>query len=310
MNRPLRTAALFLVAGLVAGCASTPEREAAPVDEDVTLPGDRARSRMEEEPIGLFLRQLNNDIRAWTQLTMTARSDEERRKARLLTQVLARQTSERIDELIAELDSGPRPNRIVAASALGFAQDRRALSPLLAALEDPEVEVRSNALLALRLLALEETPLERICELMRFGDDDWVRSNAASCISTLVGVGSRSDCVLAAARQGLQDPEPVVRSHSALTLATLLDTSSLGELSDLLHGDEIPLVRSAAMRSLAYIGHEDPPSKADAAKSLVGAYRDAHGTERTRLLAALRQLSERDWGDDEDEWTDWAKRLQ
>jgi len=290
-----------------AACASTATDET--VQEDLTLPGDRARARMEEQPIGLFLRTTNNEIRSWTKLALTARSTEDKRKASLLEQNLRRRTRERIDDLIHELEAGPLPNRIVAASALGFTRDEKALSPLLAALEDADIEVQSNALLGLRLLEREETPLERICELMRYGGDNWVRSNAASCASTLVNLGARSDCLTDAARDGLTDPEPGVRSHSALILATLVDDESMGVLSDLLY-DEIRLVRSAAMRSIAYLGSEDPRQKAEAASALVRAFIASEGSARDQLLLTLEELSGQHYGEDDEEWADWAQRLQ
>lgn len=305
---PLRLGASLSIV-LCAACASTSSTQETSIQDELTLPGDRARSRMVEQPLGFFLRDINGDIRGWTQLTMTARSEEDRRKAELLEQTIARRSNERIDELIHELESGPRSHRVIAASALGFTGDEKALSPLLSALEDPDPEIQSNALLGLRLLNVEATPLTRICELMRYGEDSWIRSNAASCLSTLTNAGARADCVLECARYGLADPEPVVRSHSSLILATLVDASSIGEMADLLD-DEVPLVRSAAMRSLAYVGTKDLTTKANAAKSLVGAYIRSSGKERWKYVQALQQISGRPYGDDEEEWTDWARRLQ
>jgi hypothetical protein len=306
-DRPVRSLRMLPVLLCLGACASTPDKP--PVEEDMSLPGDRARARMEDLPIGLFLRTINAEIRSWTKLTLTARSGEDERKASLLEQDLRRQTYDRLDDLIHELEAGPRPNRIVAASALGFTRNEKALSPLLAALEDADVEVQSNALLGLRLLEREETPLERICELMRYGRDSWVRSNAASCTSTLVNLGARSDCVVEAARDGLADSEPGVRSHSALILATLLDEESMDILPDLLY-DEVRLVRSAAMRSIAYIGIEDPHQKAAAAHALVRAYIADDGPGRAQLLTTLEGLSGQHYGDDDEEWADWARRIQ
>jgi HEAT repeats len=305
-----RRAPILVFGLLLAGACTSTSRNQEPASPDgYELPGDRARARMEHEPIGKFLRDVNSAIRAWTQLTMTAQTDEQRREASGLEQDLERRTGERVDELVLELETGPTPNRVIAASALGFTHDPKAQSPLLAALEDPDVEVQSNALLGLTLLALPDTPLERICELLRNGGDAWVRSNAASCASTLASKGARSDCLLESARQGLSDPEPGVRSQCALTLAALLDTGSLAKLAGLLY-DDVPLVCAAAARSLAFIGHEEPTAKARAARDLVKAYTASTGTARRIFLQALVDLSEKAYGDDEDEWRDWARRLQ
>jgi len=69
--------------------------------------------------LGLFLSEINGEIRAWTNLTMTAIDSEERRNALLLEKDLMRRTYRRRDELIHELEFGPSANRVVAASALG-----------------------------------------------------------------------------------------------------------------------------------------------------------------------------------------------
>jgi HEAT repeat protein len=305
-SRPL----LLALALLVGGCASTPE-EPVSRDEDLSLPGDRARARagVEVQAIGMFLREINARIRAWTQLTMTARTAEQRLRVSLLEQDLTLRTNERRDEIIHELESGPRANRIIAASALGFTHASEAHSPLLAALEDPDVEIQNNALLGLTLLGRADTPLERVCELLSGGGDGWVRSNAASCASTLVNAGARSDCLLDAARGGLSDVEPGVRSQCALILATLVDTESMDRLAGLLH-DEIPLVRAAAVRAIAHIGSESPPHKAAAARELVQVYTQSSGTFRSQVQEALMNLSGRAYGADEKEWVEWARRLQ
>jgi HEAT repeat protein len=259
--------------------------------------------------IGLFLSEINNEIRAWTNLTMTAIDSQERRNALLLEKDLMRRTYQRRDELIHELEFGPAANRVVAASALGFTRAPEALSPLLAALEDPVLDVQSNALLGLSLLGQPDTPLERICELIRASKEPWVRANAAMCASGLVNAGARADCMTGAARAGLLDAEPGVRSQCALILATLLDEESMDVLEDLLY-DEVPLVASAAARSVAYIGAEVPAQKAIAAKALVKAYIASERAMRRNMIDAMTRLSGRSFGDDEDEWREWALRLQ
>lgn len=287
-----------------AACAST--REAS---EPQALESTRSEVVQEPEPIGKLLADLNAAQRAWTRLAMAARTEEERREARLLEIDLMRRTQERLDELLAELEGGPPANRVIAASAVGFTRAPRAQPPLLAALEDPDPAVRSNALIGLTLLGREDTPLEPICRLLRSGEDGWLRSNAALCLSTLVAAGAREDCALEAARDGLLDPEPGVRAQSALCLATLLDASSTRAIVDLL-ADSVPLVQHAAARALAHLGRELASERPLAAKALVASYQDARGSARERLLTELQELSGHHFGDEPDEWQDWARRLQ
>jgi hypothetical protein len=123
-----------------------------------------------------------------------------------------------------------------------------------------------------------------------------------------VEVGARSDCILAAARQGLTDSEPGVRSQSLLLLATLVDVESLPTLIDRLY-DEVPLVAAAAARSVAYVGAESPPSKGTAARALTRAYEEGKGAMRGHYRRALIELAGVDRGVEPEDWAKWANRL-
>jgi HEAT repeat protein len=297
---------LLIALSTLAACASTGKGSEV---EAEALPAPTPEARVEPEPIGKLLVDLNASIRAWTQLSMAARTEDERRKALLLEKDLMRRTIERIDELIEELESGPPNNRVIAASAVGFTRDARVQPALLGAIEDPDPLVRSNALIGLTLLGRPDTPLEPICELLATSPDPWVRSNAAMCLSTLVAAGARESCAAETAREGLLDSEPGVRAQCALCLASLLDAESTRAIADLL-SDDVPIVRHAAARALAHIGRESPTERPLAARALVRAYDQADGSARERYLAELIALSGHDFGDDPVEWQDWARRLQ
>ena len=270
--------------------------------------GELIEATNKPPPIGKFLAEVDASIRAWNNLLLTADTAEERRKARMLEDNLSRVTHQRRDEIIEQLESGPLNNRVVAASALGFTRDVEAQSPLLAALDDSHTEVVSNALLGLMLLGRADTPLDPICRLMESSPDESVRRNAAQCVGSLVQAGGRSDAILGAARQGLNDVEPGVRSQSALLLATLVDVDSLPGLSDRLY-DEVPLVVAAASRAIAYIGAESPHHKGAAARALAKAYTDDKDAKQPHYRRALAELAGIDYGEEPQEWVDWANRL-
>jgi HEAT repeat protein len=158
------------------------------------------------------------------------------------------------------------------------------------------------------LLGRPDTPLDPICKLMQSSPDESVRRNAAQCAGGLVQTGARSDCVRAAARQGISDSEPGVRSHSVLILATLMDTESLPSMCDRLY-DEVPLVAAAAARSVAYIGAESPPQRGTSARALARAYLEAKGAMRAHYRRALVELSGVDRGVEPRDWVLWAERL-
>ena len=304
MLRPL----LCLALALAAGCRSTKPRQAATDGNPERPIGDIVEASNRPEPIGKVLADLDASIRAWTRLVMTGQDDADRRKANQLEQTVMFVAHKRRDELIEQLETGPPNNRIVAASALGFTRDAEAQSPLLAALEDSNAQVVANALLGLALLGRADTPLERICQHMQSSPVGAVRSNAALCAANLVQAGARAECMLAAARVGLLDLEPAVRSQCALILANLLDAESLVALGDLVY-DPVPLVGAASARAVAYIGREKPTEKGRAARMLVKAFDTTKGPVRAEVERSLAELAGGSYGDDVAPWQEWAARL-
>lgn len=287
---------------LLGACASTPE---APKGE----PYDAARIRVpDDDPIGLFLADVDASVRAWNHLALAATSVDEQRKAKLLAQDLTRRTTKRQEQLLAQLGTGPPYNRMVAAAALGFTDADEALGPLLAALEDPEPRVRANALLGLGLLARRETPLDGIAE--HLGKEAQAgRTNAAFALRQILAAGAEADpTVLAAARAGLDDPEPSVRAQCALILAAVDDSDAVEELALLLH-DATPISALAASRALAYLGSRDPHVKGTCARALASNLDSVDAGVRRGLLRSLMALSGRNYGNESKDWLEWAHRL-
>jgi HEAT repeat protein len=298
----------LLCAALLAACAAEPKK---PEIEgtDPKPAGQIIEATDQPEPIGKFMADLDASIRAWTNLIMSAQTEEDRRKASLLEQSLSAATHKRRAELIEQLESGPLSNRVVAACALGFTHDIEAQSPLIAALNDPHPEVVSNVLLGLMLLGRADTPLAGICGYLSSSSDPGVRRNAAQCAASLVQAGARDDCIVPACRLGLVDKEePTVRAYCALMLATLEDRSSLTALCDRLY-DPVPLVRAAAARSVSYIGKQSLPDKGTAARALVTAMEKSEGANQAVFMKALVELSASNYGDDMKAWLEWAARL-
>jgi len=292
---------------LAAGCASN-NASKKPAEEGPKPIAQLVEATNQPPSIGKFLADLDTQIRGWNNLYLSAQTAEDKRKTRMLEDNLSSLTHKRRTEIIEQLATGPLNNRVIAASALGFTRDREALSPLLAALDDSHEEVVGNALLGLLLLGQMDTPLEPICRLMQTSADDGVRRNAATCLAGLIGGGARADCVLPAARLGLVDPEPGVRSQCCLILAALVDTTSLTALCDRLY-DVTPLVAAAAARAVAHIGTESQTDKGTCARALAKAHADTKGTVQVQLRRALVELAGSDHGPKPEEWVAWATRL-
>lgn len=306
-------AALALL--LAPGCASTAEKS--PAEEAAEQTRNAAPERpiaeiveatREPEPIGKLLNTLDHQITAWNNLFLAATTETDRAKARTLEKSIMTLTHNRRQEILAELESGPLTNRIVAAAALGFTRDEAMQSPLLAALDDVEPQVVASALLGLWLLGKQDTPLDRIATLLTTGDTDEVRTNAALCLSTLIRNGARSPSAVPALRVGLLDRGPTVRAHCALALAELGDAQSFQAIADMLT-DPTTLVAAASARSLAFLATQDNKLRGKAARAMVGAWLHADEPAKTSIFKSMVELSGTNYGSDEEEWLKWATRL-
>jgi len=262
----------------------------------------------EPDPIGLLLARIDGSMKRWNELQLTGKTAGDREKLRKLELWIAGEVHRRRAEIIEQLEGGPRQNRVVAAMALGFTREQEVQSPLLAALDDKESEVVANALLGLWLLERDDTPLQRIADHMRTHQDPGVRSNASLCLMTLVNKGASGEGVVEAARLGLLDDEPTVRSHAALTLGSLLDAESVQALADHLT-DAVPIVAAASAKALAHIGTGVPREKGRVARALVKGLDETKGPVQDEVHLSLAQLAGVDRGRDSSEWIEWAMRL-
>lgn len=309
-TRPRRSCALglFLASALAAGCATTSsDSEIDPATDETYRPLGPA-SRMDDS-IGKYLADLSTSINAWMEKTLTASTQQERRKQVLLETNIRERVRNRYDEILSQLETGPERNRVIAAGALGFSDEPSAVSPLLASLEDPNPKIVGNALMSLGVLGQPETPLHEIGQLLRYSPNAKTRWSAADCAVSLIVVGADTGGILEPARAGLTDAEePIVRALSAQILALVGDTDSIDALGSLLY-DEIPLVSRAAAKALAYLGDKHERSKSKATRALFRALADGERELQLRVLPPLTRLSDRNYELDIEEWERWVKTL-
>ncbi len=301
----------LLLGFLVLGACSTPP---APEEGPIEFP-DLANPRLEIDPsgdraksVGYLMTELDQGLRAWNNLKGPLRTEEEDRKMRGLESWIRNQVRLRLADVIQEVEGGPPNNRAVAAVALGFSALEEAQSPLLSALEDRDPLVVSNALLGLGILAMPDTPLQRVCLLLQRDADAGTRRNAAYALQRIVESGGRDECALVTARDALRDPEPSVRVMCAITLSLLEDGASLRSLGDLLY-DEEEIVCVAAATSLASIGRNEEESMGEAARILVASLERVPKERRWRIHYELTRLRGSDLGEDTEAWRNWAQRM-
>lgn len=313
---PSAAFAALLVLPVAAGCASSSadkkDQIGTPIESEVgeAVPYNKIK---DDRAKGFVLAELGRNIDIWANLSLRGNPQKDTRRLNQIESAIRYQAATHAAMLEDELGTGPVRNRSIAATALGFTDSSAALGALLAALEDQEAVVVSNALLGLSILADPNTPLTRIAGLLSDRSADAsVRNNAGEVLRAMPSsrlLGSESDAVRRGARFALGDAEPQVRVHGALLLARLEDVESFDEIASLLD-DEVPLVRSAASRAVAYLGAEKGELMGRATRALVAALGEADSSSfESAVLRDLQALTKRNYGTDMDEWLSFANQL-
>jgi hypothetical protein len=106
----------------------------------------------------------------------------------------------------------------------------------------------------------------------------------------------------------LVDQEPGVRLQAALLAGLAVDGESVQRLTDLLQDDEA-LVQLASLEALILIGQGSGPDKGEVARALVAAWIDAEDPMRERLREGMARIAVEDYGQDEEQWVEWSRKL-
>ncbi|MHC4894637.1 MAG: HEAT repeat domain-containing protein, partial [Planctomycetota bacterium] len=272
MTELQRSALLALAACLLSvGCVSTGGERGARDREIAAADLGRVPSAElgieNDQPIGIYLTELHGRMERWFLLRSSGTPDSARIRDVLEVEI-QRFVQGREDELVFELAQGPVRNRVIAAAGLGFSTSEVALGPLLAALDDPELEVRRQALLGLGLLADPQAPTDELTTILRMDSDAGARHNACYALFRMVGQGARSPEIATAFRLALLDAEAAVRVQAARGLGVLVDGAAVDDLAAVLN-DDVDLV------SMADRGGGPDPAR-------TGGTSDGHGLDRRR----------------------------
>jgi HEAT repeat protein len=269
----------MLVAVLLGACASTPD----PAAEAGSEKPPRIRvAREEAEPGTNFGRETSPEL-LFLQLDRQLRTYRDPGTNTLARQnmrpVLARYVDANFDLIAQALKGDNVKHRMVAAWALGYSRDPRAMPSLLTLLHDRSPKVRANALHGLATLGDPATPIKPV--VVCFSDADAsVRCNAARAVREILEPGSgievivpltglltdddhlvrlaavgalgkigRPEC-LGFLISALQDEMPLIRSQAALALGKTGDPACVSSLIDSLKTEKIPVVVSAVVKAL------------------------------------------------------------
>lgn len=294
---------------LLAACASTSEPEEEP-RERMQVTAYSPQALRTQTTLGAYLMQLDRSIQSWNAMFLSGDRVRDAHTLRSLSVDIGHRAGKLYYELVETLETSRAPqNRAVAAAALGFVQTKDALTPLLNALADKNMQVRANALLGLAILGDPKTPLGGVVEAMQLGLTEEIRANAALAIlEVLRAGGTPSEGVLDAARLGLHDEAPLVRTQCALILAHQDDEHSIDDLALQLYHDGVNTASMAAGRALAYLGSRNIRVKGRCARALAASLTMTNATVKASILDDLRKLARANFADEE-AWVEWAHRL-
>lgn len=306
-----------LLAALAAGCASTEEgttRRGLTEDQlaeyrmEIGELGDRPARLNDERDPGAVLADIDGQIKRWNEMLLSSQAGDQRKRRRIEEhlRLLARNHFELLED---EVVDGIERHRAIAAAALGFAADRRATGLLMVAIDDASADVVDAALMGLGLLADPETPMEPLARKLERAPEGWTRNNAAFAVKRLLEAGAPSEPVQASLRLALLDQWDSVRAQAAAALMVVGESTDIVPLRDALY-DPAAMVTIAAAKAIRRIGENDDLARGEAARALFDAWQEREGRGvRTALHTEMALLANRNFGDETEQWREWAYGL-
>ncbi len=300
----------------LAACSSAPEKpQPIPLTEEEIaflkkLDDPETYSLVQEVPY--LFPTLINLLTAWLDSALSQDDPKDARISSNLKDILSRRVYVNFETILEQLDTGPPPNRIIAAAALGFSRIPesekfpqvypRAVEALVGVLDCGDDAIVENALLGLYILADESTPLDKILDIMVQHHEPNVRANAALAIQAVASprVGEK---ILPYVLPGLKDEEPKVRNHCVLIAAELDNKSTLSALIELLD-DQYALIQANAAKALGRMGNKHT------CVYLIPLLLSQYPIVREHTLQSLRVLSGKDYGFEVEDWQEWWKDNQ
>lgn len=286
----VRTIFMYTALFVVCGCSTTqtdrPNEESPPLAEE-----------KETEILPAVLDEIDGYIRAWE----TAVRSGEEANARNLEDALAHVAKENFSMLVEAMKGERSDAKAIAAAALGFSRDKRAVVWLVRALADRDSMVRNNAAFGLAILRDETTPTEKLAHVMLNDPDDEVRGSAALAISRLVRVGDAKG-VYDAIVMACGDSSHLVRLNAVAALTVIEDIHSLGVLIDRMNNDYEPSVRMNAIVGVLRIGGRK------AMPHVIPRLKDSDEKVVQVAREGLKRLAGVDLGEDPMAWEDWIRK--
>ncbi len=297
------TIATVALAVVLAGCDTVEERADAPRADANAAAGPSALGVSEDVGLnygsignaGVLFSRLDQELKNWSAAQARLDAAGEIAAKRSLD-ALARGNFTMLGDALVGKDPH---QRAIAAMALGFSGEARAVPPLEAALGDERAAVRANAAAGLGLLGIAGSGVQSLAARLEGDPDPAVRSAAGYALSLVLRPGEDHGAT-GALIKGTADPVPSVRAHAALALGMVKSRFAVPTLSSRCLLDAHPLVRYNAALALGHI--KDPRASAALAETLA---RDADPGPRAAAAWALEAITGQKLGEDPVAWRAW-----
>lgn len=284
---------------------------AQPVVDQATATREDFIERLAERKAAPDREQTPELMNSLEQLMPAWESEQRANRARPIENMVSIKVIIHFDQVLEAFQQGDRNRRLVAAWALGFSRvpensrgivspHPRAVTALVAALDEHDDELLRNELLALWKLGDPKVPVAPLLDLLVQHHDVEVRSSTALALQTVL-TAQTAPLATDAIQVALADADAKVRLHATSIARRFPQPSTTARIQALLAGETSPLVRANMALALGAAGARP------AGPQLVSMLRSPQAIESTSARQALAQLYGVDRGADPSAWSDLVR---
>lgn len=283
---------LIAVLALVIGCASEPKpKEKMDLE---AIKEDRQGLDYNANKEDIF-RTLDDTLQSW----QAAQGKRDHAYACAMEQNLYDLSCGYFSQLLEALQGSDSFKRTVAAAAIGFSEDVRAIPYLLKVLQSGDASGRKYAAFSLGHIGSNQTPMEPLYKALAQDSEDEVRGMVAFAVSRIV-TKETDEGALPHLLKALQDKSTQVRNHAVIALGKIAHQEGVRAIIASTLQDQQEIVRINSVWALARIGGNE------VVIPLIKTLRDPSLTVQQAAHMALRQVTNQNFSNDPKQWEAWA----
>jgi HEAT repeat protein len=287
-----KLACLIATIVLIVGCSSKPEpKEKADLE---AIKENRQGLDYQEQRADIF-HEIDTTLQAWH----LAQSQRDHAYASALEQNLYELACGHFSKLVEALTGSDSFARTVAAAAIGFSEDIRAIPYLLKALQTSDVAIRKYAAFSLGHIGSNQTQMALLYQVLAQDANDEVRSMVAFAISRIV-TREKDEGALPHLLKAVTDRASQVRAHAVIALGKVGHQEGAHAIIASTLQDPEDSVRFNSVWALRQIGGKEVVAP------LIKTLRDRSPAVQQAAHMALTQVTRKDFGNDAKKWEEWA----